>query len=357
MNQTDSLATQYTAGIDLHKNEYTIHIMDTAGNKVYRKRVTKDKRNQLMEIVEPYKGKITLGVESTYNWYWVYDVLEDNGYPCKLGHALYISRQKIGKNKNDKIDAADMSDLLRVNRFPQAYADTLPHRSVRDLLRQRLRLVRQRTARQLHSQCVADQYLLNETPMDQAGYDSETIADVDMQITIDCEAQMVLTPIIERLEKYIVERAIVQDKELYKLLLSVRGIGPIIALTLMYEIGDIHRFKNHRQFSSYCRLVIPQYDSAGKRVGSGNAKNGNPYLCWIFNQLVCQSIKGNKVIAAWYGKAKKKHGMKKAWRRLAHRWAVAIYFMIKRRETFSLEKFLGTDTYTKIRAATDADNS
>ena len=65
---------------------------------------------------------------------------------------------------------------------------------------------------------------------------------------------------------------------------TVWGIGKILALTMMYEVGEISRFKKVGNFASYCRLVKTARLSAGKRKGSGNARNGNPYLSWAFSE-------------------------------------------------------------------------
>jgi transposase len=45
----------------------------------------------LLDLMTPYIKSITVGVESTYNWYWLIDKLKESGINCALGHALYIS--------------------------------------------------------------------------------------------------------------------------------------------------------------------------------------------------------------------------------------------------------------------------
>jgi transposase len=58
----------------------------------------------------------------------------------------------------------------------------------------------------------------------------------------------------------------------------------VLALTIMYEVGDIARFRNVGNFTSYCRLVKTARLSVGKRKGAGNRRNGNPYLSWSFSE-------------------------------------------------------------------------
>ena len=65
---------------------------------------------------------------------------------------------------------------------------------------------------------------------------------------------------------------------------TVWGIGKILGLTIMYEVGDITRFEKVGNFASYCRLVNSKYLSNGKPKGKGNSKNGNPYLSWAYSE-------------------------------------------------------------------------
>ena len=69
---------------------------------------------------------------------------------------------------------------------------------------------------------------------------------------------------------------------MYRLLNTVVGIGPVLALVIALEIGDIGRFCSAGDFASYCRLVDSKKTSNHKKKGEGNRKNGNPYLAWAF---------------------------------------------------------------------------
>jgi transposase len=67
---------------------------------------------------------------------------------------------------------------------------------------------------------------------------------------------------------------------LYEQLLTVAGIGTILAQTIALESGDIRRFPSVGNYASYCRGVDSNKLSNGKRTGTGNGKNGHPYLAW-----------------------------------------------------------------------------
>lgn len=76
--------------------------------------------------------------------------------------------------------------------------------------------------------------------------------------------------------KYVRNRIKVINKQDFNLLKSVTGIGNIIALTILLEIDTIDRFKDVKHFASYSRLVKCSHISAGKKLGFGNSKIGNP---------------------------------------------------------------------------------
>ena len=342
MNTCSSPVTTYSAGIDLHKGPVRLHVIDAAGTIVYQETITEHKRERMRAALGRFGQDVTVGLESTYNWYWLVDLLEAESIPCQLGHARDIHAQRPGKHKSDPKDAAAMSQMIRMQTFPAVYACPAAWRSTRDLLRKRLRLVEERTQHLLHEGCVADQYLLGEAPMAQQGYAATVVADVDKLIDIDCRLEAYLTTLIDELNQWVQGRVAIHDQALYDVLVGTKGIGPVLALTLMYEIVDIARFPRPQQFSSYCRVVNAQCESAGKTRGAGETRRGNPYLCRTLNMVAVQSIIHQPRVREWHRRMVRQKGRRTARRILAHKWALAVYYMWKRREAFDLDKFLGT---------------
>jgi len=68
------VTTKYVCGVDLHAKTLTGVIMDLEG-KIHRKGTVPCELPRLMELLGPYAGDVTVGVESTYNWYWLIDAL------------------------------------------------------------------------------------------------------------------------------------------------------------------------------------------------------------------------------------------------------------------------------------------
>jgi transposase len=81
------------------------------------------------------------------------------------------------------------------------------------------------------------------------------------------------------------EKAVLSEVRLrkeFEHLLTVPGIGKILGLTIMLEVGDIRRFPRVGDYSSYCRCVKSERRSDKKKKGEGNKKNGNKYLAWAY---------------------------------------------------------------------------
>src|SRR5262249_44251716 len=89
---------------------------------------------------------------------------------------------------------------------------------------------------------------------------------------------------IAALELDLAARAQVDDLPNFYRLRSIPGAGKVLALTLLYEIGDIRRFDHVGQFLSYARRVRPTKESAGKPTGMSNRKMGNAHLKWAFRE-------------------------------------------------------------------------
>jgi transposase len=274
MNAMTGFKTTYCAACDVHAQKTTVHVIDREGNKLVHRSVD-SKPQAFLELVSPFAKDLTVCAESTFNWYWLNDICVQNGISFDLGHALYIKRTKQGKHKTDDIDAEHMAQLMSDNHFPLAYSYPADMRPTRDLLRRRMHFVNRRAGAFAHIKIL----------FYQQGIMDETIADLlekkllrrsviqkmcDKTIRQSIEANFAfidsLDSITKTLEKQALETAIAFDKKSYSVLQSMPGLGTILSLTILYEIYTIDRFESVQAFSSYCRTVKAQCNSAGKTV-------------------------------------------------------------------------------------------
>jgi len=140
--------------IDLHSTNSVTVLSDEQDNVVYRKRLPNDLK-LILEQLAPYQSRIEgIVVESTYNWYWLVDGLMEQGHRVHLANTAAIQQYNGLKYTDDDSDARWLAHLLRLGVLPEGSIYPKQERPVRDLLRKRSQLVRQRTTNLLSIQNV-----------------------------------------------------------------------------------------------------------------------------------------------------------------------------------------------------------
>jgi transposase len=92
-------------------------------------------------------------LEANYGWYWAADTLAELGATVHLAHPLGVKMFSYRRVKNDQRDAADLADLLRMGRLPEAWIAPPQTRELRGWVRHRAKLVRLRSSlkNQIHA--------------------------------------------------------------------------------------------------------------------------------------------------------------------------------------------------------------
>ena len=129
------------------------------------------------------------------------------------------------------------------------------------------------------------------------------------------------------------------DPRTYYRLQTVPGIGKVLALTILYEIGNIDRFPDVQHFCSYSRLVKCPKESAGQLYGYGGQKMGNAHLKWAFSEAMALLMRQSQEAKDYVARLEKKHGKSKAMSILAHKLGRAVYTIIKRKDAFDVKYF------------------
>ena len=233
--------------------------------------------------------------------------------------------------------------------LPMAYVYPAEMRATRDLLRRRNHLMRKRSELLVHIQNTNSQYCLPEFGKKIAyKKNREGVAErfTDPSVCKSVEMDLALIDHYDKLlgevELYITKTAKVHDTQVFYRLRSVPGIGKILALVILYEIHDIHRFPTVGDFVSYSRLVKCSKESAGKRLGSSGAKIGNVHLKWAFSEAAVLFLRQNAQAQRYLNKLASKHGKAKALSILAHKLGRAVYYMLMRDKAFDMKKFLSS---------------
>jgi transposase len=209
------------------------------------------------------------------------------GYRVHLANTAAIQQYAGLKYSDDANDARWLAHLLRLGLLPEGYIYPKDERAVRDLLRKRSQLVRSRTSQVLSIENLVARNTgrslsANEVKRLTLEAVQELLPDRRLALAVASSLVMVQTleDLIGLLEKQVLEAARLAPA--CQPLLSIPGVGRVLALTIMLETGDIRRFPGVGNFASYCRCVGSEHVSNGKRKGRGNTKNGNKYLAWAF---------------------------------------------------------------------------
>jgi transposase len=145
--------------------------------------------------------------------------------------------------------------------------------------------------------------------------------------------------LIAEVESYLTRTAQVDDVQTYHRLRTIPGVGKVLALVLLYELHDVHRFDTAGQFLSYARLVRCAHESAGKRLGSGGHKIGNAHLRWAFAEAACLFLRSSERAKKWKQKQAAKRGEGRALGILAARLGRAVYHLLRKGESFDEDRF------------------
>jgi len=340
---------KFYCGIDLSARDCHLCVIDEQ-MKVVRQQKLRNDLKQICALIGPYKANLKIVVESTFNWYWLIDGLQAAGFEVVLAHTLGLYLITGAKVKTDRRDAYALAKLLLVGAIPAAYIYPVATRPVRDLLRRRLRLVQVRAGEYGSLR----RLLLRQGVLSHKQQEIKTATEAELEQWLDhplvrLHASQELRRIdlysqqIAELENSILE--IAETNESYELLRQLPGVGQTIALTILYEVGELTRFANVKVFSSYCRLV-PGVAQSGQvtRRGRGS-KQGNHYLKAAFSQAAVHAVRCYPQVRRCYERQLKRHqgpGRKLVcYNIIAHKLAQAAFHILKEQTEYRAELLFG----------------
>lgn len=340
---------KFYCGIDLSARDCHVCVIDERVKIVVQQKL----RNELKRVVRllrPFKENLEIVVESTFNWYWLVDGLQAEGFKVVLAHTLGLHLITGAKVKTDRRDAFSLAKLLLAGVIPKAYIYPIATRAVRDLLRRRAQVV-QRRAGEYGS---LRRLLLREGMLSRRQQEVKTATEAELEqwfehplVRLHARQELqrieLYTKQIEELEATIVAQA--QQKKGYQELQKLPGVGAILALTILYEVGEMARFENVKVFSSYCRVVMGVAQS-GQVTRRGRAsKQGNHYLKWAFSQAAVHAVRCYPRVRRYYERQlQRRQGRGRklvVYNIIAHKLAQAAFHILKEGSEYRAELLFG----------------
>jgi transposase len=331
------------AGIDLHSNNVMIGIVDQDGQRLKHQRVG-CRLAEAVGVLAPFKRRLqSVAVESTYNWYWLVDGLRARGYPVVLANPAGMEQYSGIKHADDKNDAYFLADLQRLKILPTGYIYDPALRPVRDLLRRRLLLVRQRSAlmisfKSLYTRTTGQALSLNRLKGMEVSEAAGLYKHPANQLIAQVQKEHMdrLGQSITRLEKAVLLAA--RELPGYETLQTVPGVGRILGMTIAMEVGEISRFASAGNFASYCRAVAAARTSNEKGKGQNNRKCGNKYLGWAFVEAANFAKRYDEACRQWFDRKAAKTSPVIATKALACKLAKAAWHVMAERVDYDPQR-------------------
>ena len=334
---------QTYAGIDLHSSNNFVGVINDKDKILYGKR-HQNRLDDVLRALDPFKDSLQgVVVESTFNWYWLVDGLQEHGYSLHLANPSAIQQYEGLKYTDDPWDSFWLAHMYRLGILPEGYIYPKEHRAVRDLLRRRLLFVRQRTAQILSFQSMISRNL----GFKMSNNEIKKMKSEDIVQLFDCSNLVFMATnswatieflkhIIKGIEKRVMSQ--VKLRKEFEMLLTIPGIGNILGLTIMLEVGDIGRFFKVGDYSSYCRCVESKRLSNGKKKGENNKKNGNKYLAWAYVEAAQFARRYCAKAQSFYQSKEAKTKPVVAIKALSNKLSKASYYIMRDRVAFDENK-------------------
>lgn len=298
----------YYVGLDVHKKTISFCTKTVSGEKVEEGVISADRkalRRWLAVMPGPWMG----AMEATMFTGWIYDFLRPHAVALKVAHPQMLKAIVAAKKKNDRADAEKLADLLRVNLLPECTMLPEELRALRRMLRYRNLVVR--TAVRMKNKMsgllmeVGARY--DKQRLHGRKYFSELLERVEdvpesvKELLRLSRGQLELfTMVQKKLLRTLRENPLIGER--VERLMSISGVGEILALTWALEIGDPGRFSSSGEAISYCGLCSAQRESGGKEHRGPISRKRNKHLQTVLIETAKLAPRWNPQLAKLHEK-------------------------------------------------------
>jgi len=253
-------------GMDLHRRRSVLVRMTESGEHLETVRISNDP--EYLRAVMARAGEAPdVVLEAAYGWYWAADTLAELGAHVHLAHPLGVKMFSYRRVKNDQRDAADLADLLRMGRLPEAWIAPPACRELRGWVRHRAKLVGLRSSLKCQVHAVlagAGVPVLMSDLFSPGGQDllAHVALTAESRARVDSALRLIagLDFEIELFGKLLANR--LRTDRGYLAIQAIPGVGPVLAAVFVAEIGDIARFTRPAQLASWAGLTPKHHDES-----------------------------------------------------------------------------------------------
>lgn len=323
----------YYTGIDLHRKTSFVTTINASGQIVKKVNLINDEVT-ILDYFLWLDDDTKVVIESTANWYWLYDLLTEHGIPVVVSNPVKTKAIASARIKNDKLDSHILAQLLRADFLATVHVSSKQTRELKELLRHRTKLVRDtvRMKNRIHNIMaknnltapVSDlfgnhglEYLSNARIPEYQRHQVDTYLTLYQQLKEHTDA------LTKQIKQY------AADNPMAQLLMTIPGVGPITSMFMVAEIEDISRFKSYRHLSSYAGLVPGLDASADKQHMGRITKQGSPYLRTALVEAAQVAARTKGRLNIFFRRRIVRSGYQKAIVATAHKIIHYAYYVLK----------------------------
>ena len=324
----------FYVGMDIHKNYSSVAVIDERGDLVDRRRVSHRYREELTGYFNQFSSKTQVVMEATCGWGWLSELLEDLGLEVRLANPSKVRIIAESQIKTDKVDAQVLAQLLRTNFLPESYLAPKEQREARDLLRYRISLVHLRSGVKNRIHALLTRLGHYHSFSDLFGKSGRRYLSSLELSPVHRQALDGYLCLIDTTNKLIGEaeveiKRVVKESEDAQYLLTLPGVGFILAYLILVEIGDINRFFSEKKLCSYGGLVPSVHQSGTKSYHGHLSKKVNRYLQWGMIEAAQKAKVIDPFFRAKAERIERKKGASVATAAVAHDLLIIVYHILK----------------------------
>jgi len=336
---------QYTA-FDAHKHYTWARVERPDGTLVREKKIPHD-RGALQQFLADCEPGSPVAVETVGNWYWIIDEVEAAGCLPQLVHARKAKLMLGQVNKTDRLDARGLVRLQRTGTLPVVWIPPRELRDARELPRTRMVLVQQRTRLKNRIHATLDKYAIRLPEVSDL-FGKRGRQELQTRVAeLPPQTGFVLSRLLKQVDGLDREIETLEQRmgELFEvdkaiqLLMTLPGVGFILATVIRTEIGDVRRFARNEQLAAYAGTVPRVHESGGRRHYGPVRSDVNRYLKWAFGEAangVCRHRRTHRQrhTTRLYERIAGRRGHQKAITAVARHLAEAAYWMLTKGEAY-----------------------
>ena len=321
------------AGLDVSVKETSVCIVDEMGKIVREVKVASEPEALLAVLANPAYHFIRIGLEAGPLSQWLYSVLAEAGLPVicvETRHMRAVLKAQI--NKTDRNDARGMAQMMRVGLYRPVHVKTLRSQKLRMLLTHRKLLQSKAIAIDNDLRGTLRNFGLKVGMVGAARFEArikELIQNVpDLAVLV--EPLLVVRRVLREQLGILHRRllAVVRDDDVCRRLMTVPGVGPVVALTYRATVDVPARFRKSKSVGAVFGLTCAKYQS-GEIDRSGAISRCGDEMMRTMLYEAAQSMLFHSTrwswLKAWAMQIARHRGMKKAIVALARRLAVIMH--------------------------------